>query len=89
MRLEDILRAVAQLNDEEHQQLRQYLNKTPEKASTLTAEERIQRLNRAIDAMGKGLGQAELDDITVAMTEEYIEPLDEPRFWSLRSFIGV
>ena len=34
--LEEILRAVAELNDEERQFLRHYINQVPEKASLLT-----------------------------------------------------
>ena len=69
--------AVAELNDEERQQLRQYLDQVPEKASLLTPEERMQRLNAALDAMGDDLNQTQLDEMTVAMTEEYIEAWDE------------
>ena len=77
MILEEILRAVAELNDEERQQLRQYLDQVPEKASLLTPEERMQRLNAALDAMGDDLNQTQLDEMTAAMTEEYIEAWDE------------
>ena len=77
MILEDILRAVAELTDEERQQLRRYINQAPEKASPLTPKERTQRLNAALDAMGDGLDQAQLDEMTAAMTEEYIEAWDE------------
>ncbi|MCY3857498.1 MAG: hypothetical protein OXG25_01175 [Gammaproteobacteria bacterium] len=77
MSREDILRAIAQLNLEERQQLRSYLNQVPQKASLLTPEERTQRLNAAQDAMGEGLSQIVLDDMTTAMTENHIEPLSD------------
>ena len=71
--LEEILRAVAELTDEERQQLRQYIDQPPEKAPQLPPKERTQRLNAALDALGDGLDQAQLDEMTAAMTEEYIE----------------
>ena len=74
MSLEDILRAIAQLNAEERQELRQYLNHVPEKVSQLTPVERTQRLNAALDAMGDGLSQAALEDTLAAMTNEYAHP---------------
>ena len=83
MSLEDILHEIAQLNAEERQELRQYLNHVPEKTSRLTPVERTQRLNAALDAMGDDLSQAELDNMTAAMTEEYIEPWDESDFAAL------
>ena len=75
--LEEILRAVAELNDDERQLVREYIDQVPEKASLLTPKERTQRLNAALDAMGDGLSQAQLDEMTAAMTEEYIEAWDE------------
>ncbi len=77
MILEEILRAVAELNDEERQLLRQYINQVPEKASLLTPKERMLQLNAALDAMGDGLNKVQLDEMTAAMTEEYIEAWDE------------
>ena len=74
MSLEDILHAVAQLNAEERQELRQSLNHVPEKASRLIFEERTQRLNTALDAMGDGLSQSELEDMLAAMTTEFAHP---------------
>ena len=69
MILEEILRAVAELADEGRQQLRQYIGRAPVKASQLAPKERTQRLNAALDAMGNGLNQAQLDEMTAAMTE--------------------
>ena len=48
-----------------------------EKASQLIPKERTQRLNAALDAMADGLNQVQLDEMTAAMTEEYIEAWDE------------
>ena len=44
---------------------------------TRSPKERTQRLNAALDAMGDGLDQVQLDQMTAAMTEEYIEAWDE------------
>ncbi len=72
MIFKDILRAVAELNDEERKLLRHYLEPTSEKPAVLTPKERTRRLNAALDAMGDGLSQAQLQEMTAAMTEEYI-----------------
>ena len=74
MCLEDIQRAIAHLNAEERQELQQYLNHVPAKVSRLTPEERTQRLNAALDAMGDGLSRAELEDLLAAMTNECAHP---------------
>ena len=37
----------------------------------------MRRLNAALDAMGEGMSQAQLDEMTAAMTEDYIEAWDE------------
>ena len=76
MIFEEILRAVAELTDEERQLLRQHIDQAPDKASLLPPKERTQRLNAALDAMGDGLSQVQLDEMTAAMTEEYIEAWD-------------
>ena len=57
--------------------MRQHIDQVPEKASQLPPKERTQRLNAALDAMGDGLSQVQLDEMTAAMTEEYIEAWDE------------
>ena len=77
MILEEILRAVAELDDEERRLLRQYIDRPSEKTSQLPPKERTRRLNAALDAMGDGLNQDQLDEMTAAMTEEYIEAWDE------------
>ena len=74
MSLEDIMHAIAQLNAEELQELRLHLNHVPEKASRLTPEERTQRLNAALDAMGNGLSQSELENMLAAITNQYAYP---------------
>ena len=77
MIFKDILRAVAALNDKERQLLRRYLEPIYEKPNALTPDEKMQQLNAALDAMGDGLSQAQLQEMTAAMTEEYIEAWDE------------
>ena len=61
--------------------MRQYINQVSEKASQLqilkAPKERTQRLNAALDALGDGLSQVQLDEMTAAMTEEYIEAWDD------------
>ena len=71
--LEEILRAVDELNDEERRLLRLHIDQAPKKPAQLTPKERMRRLNAALDAMGDGLDQVQLDEMTAAMTEEYIE----------------
>ena len=77
MVFEEILRAVAELSDDERQFLRQHIDKLPEKAARLTPKERARRLNAALDSLSDGLSQAQLDEMTAAMTEDYIEVWDE------------
>lgn len=77
MIFEEILRAVDELNDEERRLLRQHIDQRSEKPARLTAKERMRRLNAAFDAMSEGLSQAQLDEMTAAMTEDYIEPWNE------------
>ena len=57
--------------------MRQHIDQVPEKASQLPPKERTQRLNAALDALGDGLSQVQLDEMTAAMTEEYIEAWDD------------
>ena len=77
MRLQDLLRAVARLTAEERQQLCDYVDQVPEKSPRLSPEERMQRLNAALDALREGLSSAELEDMVVAMTGAYCEPAQE------------
>ncbi len=71
------MRVVDELNDEERRLLRQHIDQRSEKPARLTPKERTRRLNAAFDAMSEGLTQAQLDEMTAAMTEDYIEPWDE------------
>ncbi len=80
MIFEDILRAVAELNDEERQLLRRYLDPVSEKPAELTSKEKMQQLNALLDAMGDGLSQTQLHEMTEAMTEEYIEAWDASKW---------
>ena len=57
--------------------MRQHIDQVPEKASQLPPKERTQRLNAALDELGDGLSQVQLDEMTAAMTEEYIEAWDD------------
>ena len=43
----------------------------------------MRRLNAALDAMGEGMSQAQLDEMTAAMKEDYIEAWDES-VWTQR-----
>lgn len=66
MMLDELMRAVDELSEEE---LRHVNN--------LSADERIQMLEEAADAIREGLTPEELDEMIAAMNEEYIEPWDE------------
>ena len=77
MAFEEVLRAVDELNDEERRLLRQHIDQLPKRSTQLTPKERMRRHNAAFDAMGEGMSQAQLDEMTAAMTEDYIEPWDE------------
>lgn len=77
MVFEEILRAVAELSDDERQFLRQHIDELPEMATRLTPKERTRRLDAAMDSLGDGLSQAQLDEMTAAMTDDYLEAWDE------------
>ncbi len=77
MVLEEIMRAVSDLSDEERRLLLQHIDNLPEQATRLMPKERTRRLNAALDLLGDGLSQAQLDEMTAAMTEDYIEAWDE------------
>ena len=55
----------------------QRIDRLPKKSTQLTPKERTRRLNAALYAMGEGMSQAQLDEMTAAMTEDYIETWDE------------
>lgn len=40
-------------------------------------KEKTRRLNAALDLLGDGLTETQLDEMTAAMTEDYIEAWDE------------
>ena len=75
MVFEEIMRAVAELSDEERRLLLQHIDQLPEKTTRLMPKERTRRLNAALDMLGDGLSQAQLDEMTAAMTEYCIEEL--------------
>jgi hypothetical protein len=80
MTLQDVMKVVDRLSPEELRELRQYIEQRegiPWPAQELTPEERIRRLDAAVEAIREGMTQAELDDMTAAMNAEYIEPFDE------------
>ncbi len=77
MVFQEILRAVAELSDNERQLLRKHIDELPGKSTPLTPKERTRRLNAAMDSLADGLTQAQLDEMTTAMTEDYIEAWDE------------
>jgi uncharacterized protein YeeX (DUF496 family) len=75
MMLDELMRAVDELSEEELRQLRDYVNQRH--VNNLSADERIQMLEEAADAIREGLTPEELDEMIAAMNEEYIEPWDE------------
>jgi len=78
MTLQEIKRAIDQLSSDERAELRTYIDQQPiSPAKTLSAEERIRRLDAAAKAIREGLSEAEWAEIEAAMNEEYIEPWDE------------
>ena len=77
MIFEEVLHAVDEMTDEERRRLQQHIDRLPKKSTQLTPKERMRRLNAAFDAMGEGMSQAQLDEMTAAMTEDYIEAWDE------------
>lgn len=77
MVFEEIMRAAAELSDEERRLLRKRIDQLPEKPARLMPKEKTRRLNAALDLLGDGLTEAQLDEMTAAMTEDYIEAWDE------------
>lgn len=77
MTVQELMRAVAELSDDERRLLRQHIDQFPETAERLPPKEKMRRLNAALDAMSAGLRQAKLDEMTTAMTEDYTETWDE------------
>ena len=77
MILEEIIRAVDNMTEQERRLLRRHLDRAPLMSTNLAPRDRTKRLNVALDAMRDGVDQAELNEMTAAMTEEYIEAWDE------------
>lgn len=77
MVFDEVMRAVAVMSDEELRTLRQRIDQLPEQAARLTPKEKTLRLNAALDKLGAGLNQAQFDEMTAAMTEDYITAWDE------------
>lgn len=81
MMLDELMKAVDRLSNEELRQLRDYVNQrhTDEEEETelLTGTMNVDALMRAVDEIREGLTEAEIDEMIAAMNEEYIEPFDE------------
>jgi uncharacterized protein YeeX (DUF496 family) len=80
MTLQDVKKAIDNLSPEERRELREYLERRESSepfAQVLSPEERIRRMDAAVETIRAGMSQAELDDMTAAMNAEYIEPFDE------------
>ncbi|MCD4685180.1 MAG: hypothetical protein K8S97_04515 [Anaerolineae bacterium] len=83
MTLQDVKQAVDRLSPGARRELREYLaqrESTEQPVLELTPEERIRRLDAAVEALREGLTQQELDEMTEAMNTEYIEPIDEDQW---------
>lgn len=77
MTLTDIMQAVEKLSSEEKQKLREYLEQGETSLMhKLSPEERARRLDEAAAKIREGLTQAQLDEMTRAMNEEYVEAVD-------------
>ena len=80
MTLQDVKKAIDHLSPEERRELREYLEQRESNEPSvpvLSPEERIRRMDAAVETIRAGMSQAELDDMTAAMNAEYIEPFDE------------
>lgn len=81
MTLQEVKKAVDQLTENERAELRAYLDQSPahslKQGRGATPEERVQRLQAAAAAIREGLTEEELAEMTAAMNEDYIEPVDE------------
>jgi len=74
---DEIIRAVAELSDEERRLLRWHIDQLPEEGASMTPVEKTRRLNVAFDALDNGLSLAQVNEMTAAMTADYIEAWDE------------
>ncbi len=80
MSLQEVIHAVDQLSAEELAQLRAYVHQRElhiQTARRLSPQERARKLDVAFTQFREGLNPDELDEMTAAMNEEYIEPVDE------------
>lgn len=77
--LEEIKQAIAELTPAERAELRIYLEQveSPPAVNGLSPEERARRLDAAFEQFREGLTPEQLEEMTEAMNEEYIEPWDE------------
>ncbi len=57
--------------------MRLRIDQDPKTPVQLPPKERTQRLKATLDALADGLSQEQLDAMTAAMTEDFIEPWDE------------
>jgi uncharacterized membrane protein len=78
MTLTDLMQAVDKLSPEDKRKLREYLDQEePHPFQNLTGEERARRLEAAAAKIREGLTPEQLDEMTRAMNEEYIESVDD------------
>lgn len=83
MNLHEIITAMQQLDPNQLQQLKSYMDEieshepVPE-----TATLDVEAVQRAVAKMHEGLTEADIDEITQAMNQEYIEPVSEDE-WKL------
>jgi uncharacterized protein YeeX (DUF496 family) len=80
MTLQQIKQAVDSLSAEELRELREYLEQREsleQPVLILSPEERIRRLDAAVEAIREGMTQEQIDEMIEAMNAEYIEPFDE------------
>ncbi len=80
MTLTDVIKAVDDLSPEELRRLRSYIDQREQQIApsvVLTPDERIRMINEAVAVIREGMTQSELDQMTAAMNEEYVEPWDE------------
>jgi len=80
MNLQEVMKAIDHFSPEELHELRAYLDRHEAQnlpPCALSPEERARRLDEAFAQLREGLTPEQLDEMTNAMNEEYIEPWDE------------
>jgi len=81
MTLQALKEAVDQLSSAERAELRDYLEKPAEPAVTLRSGTMdIDALTEAARKIREGFSDEEWEEVVAAMTEEYIEPVDDDGF---------